>query len=285
MKRCDCFVSLHRSEGFGRGIAEALLLEKPVIVTGYSGNMDFTNPQNACIVDYQLVDVGPDEYPHAAGQGWADPDLEQAAELHAAGGERSGVGRGARKKRTRAGEGPARRRGRRAALSGAAGKTGVPVEGETSGAASRKGLAAPAARATRGRAVGARTCWTGRPGAWDPVVREPGGLSAAPGATVRGKARARAGSRPGADVARLLHVLPSPARLHGVRRRVAGREREPARRARVPGLRAEQPAEADLQGGRGVRGLARRAAEKARLRCRARHDVLPRGSPTASRKW
>ena len=80
MKRCDCFVSLHRSEGFGRGIAEALLLEKPVIVTGYSGNMDFTNPQNACLVDYQLVDVGPDEYPHAAGQRWADPDLEQAAE-------------------------------------------------------------------------------------------------------------------------------------------------------------------------------------------------------------
>jgi glycosyltransferase involved in cell wall biosynthesis len=80
MKRCGCFVSLHRSEGFGRGIAEALLLEKPVIVTGYSGNMDFTNPQNACIVDYQLVDVGLDEYPHAAGQRWADPDLEQAAD-------------------------------------------------------------------------------------------------------------------------------------------------------------------------------------------------------------
>jgi len=80
IQRCDCFVSLHRSEGFGRGIAEALLLEKPVIVTGYSGNMDFTHPQNACIVDYQLVDVGPDEYPHPAGQQWADPDLGQAAE-------------------------------------------------------------------------------------------------------------------------------------------------------------------------------------------------------------
>ena len=79
IRRCDCFVSLHRSEGFGRGIAEALLLGKPVIVTGYSGNMDFSNPQNACIVDYQLVDVGPDEYPHAAGQQWADPNLEQAA--------------------------------------------------------------------------------------------------------------------------------------------------------------------------------------------------------------
>lgn len=80
IERCGCFVSLHRSEGFGRGIAEAMLLEKPVIVTAYSGNMDFTNPQNACLVDYQLVDVDPDEYPHAAGQRWADPDLEQAAD-------------------------------------------------------------------------------------------------------------------------------------------------------------------------------------------------------------
>jgi glycosyltransferase involved in cell wall biosynthesis len=80
MRRCDCFVSLHRSEGFGRGIAEALLLGKPVIVTGYSGNMDFTNARTACLVDYKLVDVGPGEYPQAAGQQWAEPDLEQAAE-------------------------------------------------------------------------------------------------------------------------------------------------------------------------------------------------------------
>jgi glycosyltransferase involved in cell wall biosynthesis len=79
MARCSCFVSLHRSEGFGRGIAEALLLGKPVIVTGYSGNMDFTSIENACIVDYRLVDVGLDEYPHAAGQQWADPDRHQAA--------------------------------------------------------------------------------------------------------------------------------------------------------------------------------------------------------------
>lgn len=79
IKRCDCFVSLHRSEGFGRGIAEAMLLGKPVIVTAYSGNMDFTNVENACLVDYRLVDVGPTEYPHPAGQRWADPDLNQAA--------------------------------------------------------------------------------------------------------------------------------------------------------------------------------------------------------------
>lgn len=77
--QCDCFVSLHRSEGFGRGLAEAMLLGKPVIATAYSGNMDFTNPLNSCLVDYRLVPVGREEYPHAAGQRWADPDVEQAA--------------------------------------------------------------------------------------------------------------------------------------------------------------------------------------------------------------
>lgn len=77
--RCDCFVSLHRSEGFGRGIAEAMLLGRPVIVTGYSGNVDFTDADTACVVDYRLVDVQPGEYPHGTGQRWAEPDLEQAA--------------------------------------------------------------------------------------------------------------------------------------------------------------------------------------------------------------
>jgi glycosyltransferase involved in cell wall biosynthesis len=77
---CDCFVSLHRSEGFGRGLAEAMCLGKPVIATGYSGNMDFTGPENALLVDYRLVPVRPGSYPHADGQVWAEPDVEQAAE-------------------------------------------------------------------------------------------------------------------------------------------------------------------------------------------------------------
>ena len=46
--RCsDCFVSLHRSEGYGFGIAEAMVLGKPVIATAYSGNMDFMDPGRA----------------------------------------------------------------------------------------------------------------------------------------------------------------------------------------------------------------------------------------------
>jgi glycosyltransferase involved in cell wall biosynthesis len=76
---CDALVSLHRAEGFGRGLAEAMLLGKPVIATAYSGNMDFTREDNACLVDFRLIAVGRDDYPHAEGQVWADPDLAQAA--------------------------------------------------------------------------------------------------------------------------------------------------------------------------------------------------------------
>jgi glycosyltransferase involved in cell wall biosynthesis len=75
----DCFLSLHRSEGFGRGPAEAMLLGKPVITTDYSGTADFATPETALLVDYELVLVGEDEYPGASGQVWAEPDIEQAA--------------------------------------------------------------------------------------------------------------------------------------------------------------------------------------------------------------
>jgi glycosyltransferase involved in cell wall biosynthesis len=77
---CDAFVSLHRSEGFGLNIAEAMLLGKPVIVTGWSGNVDFTNPGNACVVDHDLVTIDRDHGPYRAGNRWAEPDLEHASE-------------------------------------------------------------------------------------------------------------------------------------------------------------------------------------------------------------
>lgn len=76
---CDVFVSLHRSEGFGRGIAEAMYYGKPTIVTAYSGNMDFTNPLNSCLVDYTLVPVRKGEYPFWERQVWAKPDIHHAA--------------------------------------------------------------------------------------------------------------------------------------------------------------------------------------------------------------
>ena len=75
---CDAFVSLHRSEGFGRGMAELMALGKPVIATNYSGNADFTLDGNSCPVDYQLIPVESGQYPYGDGQVWADPDIEQA---------------------------------------------------------------------------------------------------------------------------------------------------------------------------------------------------------------
>lgn len=78
--RCaDAFVSLHRSEGFGRGMAEAMYLGKPVVATGYSGNMTFMNTGNAHLVDYRLVPLEPDAYPFWQGQVWAEPDIDAAA--------------------------------------------------------------------------------------------------------------------------------------------------------------------------------------------------------------
>lgn len=78
---CDCFVSLHRSEGFGRGLSEAMALGKPVVATAYSGNMDFCNEATARLVPYVLVPVRRDEYPHWEDQHWADADVEAATRI------------------------------------------------------------------------------------------------------------------------------------------------------------------------------------------------------------
>lgn len=75
----DCFVSLHRSEGFGLILAEAMYLGKPVIGTGWSGNIDFMNNMNSCPVNYEMVKVGEDHGPYKAYQVWAEPDIEHAA--------------------------------------------------------------------------------------------------------------------------------------------------------------------------------------------------------------
>ncbi|MBI1897061.1 MAG: glycosyltransferase [Acidobacteria bacterium] len=74
----DCLVSLHRSEGFGLTIAEAMFLCKPVLVTGYSGNLDFTKPDNAFLVDYDLVPVPTGCEPYDEGALWAEPLLDSA---------------------------------------------------------------------------------------------------------------------------------------------------------------------------------------------------------------
>jgi glycosyltransferase involved in cell wall biosynthesis len=77
---CDCVVSLHRSEGFGLTLAEAMFLGKPVIATAYSGNMDFTRVDNSFLVSYRLKPVGKNNAPYDEHCLWADPCVEQAAE-------------------------------------------------------------------------------------------------------------------------------------------------------------------------------------------------------------
>jgi len=78
---CDCYLSLHRAEGFGRGIAEALQLGLHVITTDYSGNADFCRPPHADLVRYRLIKVKKGQYPYGEGQVWADADVGHATEL------------------------------------------------------------------------------------------------------------------------------------------------------------------------------------------------------------
>lgn len=76
---CDCYISLHRSEGLGLGPLEAMLLGKPVIITNYSGNTDYAKTDNSCLVNYSLIPVQKGQYIFHENQVWADPDVEHAA--------------------------------------------------------------------------------------------------------------------------------------------------------------------------------------------------------------
>jgi glycosyltransferase involved in cell wall biosynthesis len=78
---CDVFISLHRSEGFGFGPAEALAAGKPVISTDYSGTTDFISEDTGYPVRYSLIPVKKGEYPEWKDQEWADPDINHAAEV------------------------------------------------------------------------------------------------------------------------------------------------------------------------------------------------------------
>jgi glycosyltransferase involved in cell wall biosynthesis len=78
---CDAYVSLHRTEGFGLPIAEAMLLHKPVIATGWSGNLDFTTEENSLLVKHEFSVNTEDYGPYKVGMRWAEPDVEHAAKL------------------------------------------------------------------------------------------------------------------------------------------------------------------------------------------------------------
>jgi glycosyltransferase involved in cell wall biosynthesis len=79
MAACDCYVSLHRAAGLGLTMAEAMSLGKPVIATGYSGNLDFMTDQTAHLIPWKPIELGRGHAPYPASATWADPDLDAAA--------------------------------------------------------------------------------------------------------------------------------------------------------------------------------------------------------------
>ncbi len=78
---CDCFVSLHRAEGFGRGLGEAMAARRLALGTGWSGNLDFMDANNSLLARSALAPVPKGAYPHGNGQSWAEPDVGHAADL------------------------------------------------------------------------------------------------------------------------------------------------------------------------------------------------------------
>lgn len=82
IRSSDVLISLHRSEGFGHTLAEAMIMGTPTVATSYSGNLAFMDDSNSLLVPYKLVPVR-DRHPSFAGQGhqsWAEPDESAAAE-------------------------------------------------------------------------------------------------------------------------------------------------------------------------------------------------------------
>ena len=78
---CDVYLSLHRAEGFGLGIAEAMSLGKPVIVTDYSSTTEFCNASNSIPVGYKIVKMGAsDNKLYSAAKRWAEPNVDEAAQ-------------------------------------------------------------------------------------------------------------------------------------------------------------------------------------------------------------
>ena len=81
INQCDAYAALHRSEGFGLPIAEAMYLGKPVMATAYSANVDFMTPDNSYMVPYRLIELEHDYPPYEKGSVWADADIDAAAQI------------------------------------------------------------------------------------------------------------------------------------------------------------------------------------------------------------
>ena len=77
----DCYVSPHRTEGFGLTVAEAMLRGRPVIATGYGATTDFLTARTGYPIDYSLVEIEQDLGPYLRGNVWADPSREHLGRL------------------------------------------------------------------------------------------------------------------------------------------------------------------------------------------------------------
>ena len=80
IKACDVLISLHRAEGFGLTMAEAMVLKRPTIATNWSANTEFMNSENSCLVNFELIEIEEDHNYYKAGMHWADADFEHASE-------------------------------------------------------------------------------------------------------------------------------------------------------------------------------------------------------------
>jgi glycosyltransferase involved in cell wall biosynthesis len=83
IQTADIYASLHRSEGFGLGMAEAMMLGTPVVATGWSGNTDFCTEQNSFLVKYKMTSVQSNHpaFIRAGNSVWAEPDIDHAAQI------------------------------------------------------------------------------------------------------------------------------------------------------------------------------------------------------------
>lgn len=83
VRQCDAFISLHRAEGFGLHLAEAMQAGLAVVATGWSGNMEFMSPKNACLARFDLAQIEDSQFVYETPQDvvWAQPDIAHAARL------------------------------------------------------------------------------------------------------------------------------------------------------------------------------------------------------------
>ena len=81
IKLCNVYVSLHRAEGFGMVLAEAMLLGIPTVATAYSSNIEFQTDESACLVNFRKAPLEKDLWPYKKGYQWAEADTDDAAKL------------------------------------------------------------------------------------------------------------------------------------------------------------------------------------------------------------